>query len=160
MKKTGFLYDTRYLLHETGPYHPEVPERLEAIYSGIEQAGLLPELTQIRATVADMKWIEAVHDRRCDTLYLPLEFFIENGDEMVGQKRNVLDPIPQRGDVDGHHIEAVIEIQAEIAAAGSFLQVLIGGGDDPDVGVDQRIAADTFELFFLGDAQELDLQPR
>ena len=42
MKKTGFLYDKRYLLHETGPYHPEVPERLEAIYSGIEQAGLLP----------------------------------------------------------------------------------------------------------------------
>ena len=31
MKKTGFLYDPRYLLHETGPYHPEVPERLQAI---------------------------------------------------------------------------------------------------------------------------------
>ena len=63
MKKTGFLFDRRYLLHETGPYHPEVPERLEAIYSGIEQAGLLPKLTLISASVAEMKWIETIHDR-------------------------------------------------------------------------------------------------
>jgi len=31
MKKTGFLYDDRYLLHDTGPNHPESPERLKAI---------------------------------------------------------------------------------------------------------------------------------
>ena len=31
MKRTGYLYDSRYLLHDTGPYHPERPERLEAI---------------------------------------------------------------------------------------------------------------------------------
>ena len=63
MRKTGFLHDNRYLLHETGPYHPEIPERLNAIYSGIEEAGLLKHLTLIRAVPADMKWIETVHDR-------------------------------------------------------------------------------------------------
>ncbi|MBI9087245.1 MAG: histone deacetylase [Desulfobacterales bacterium] len=62
MKRTGFLYDDRYLLHDTGPYHPEMPERLQAIYKGIDSAGLLPHLTRIRARPADMKWIEAVHD--------------------------------------------------------------------------------------------------
>ena len=62
MKKTGFLYDERYLLHDTGPYHPEMAERLQVIYQGIESAGLLPHLTRIRARPADMKWIEAVHD--------------------------------------------------------------------------------------------------
>jgi acetoin utilization deacetylase AcuC-like enzyme len=62
MKKTGFLYDPRYLLHDTGPYHPEVPERLEAIYQGIEDAGLLPNLVQIQGERADLRWIEAVHD--------------------------------------------------------------------------------------------------
>ena len=24
MKKTGYLHDNRYLLHDTGPYHPEM----------------------------------------------------------------------------------------------------------------------------------------
>ena len=62
MRRTGFLFDERYLLHETGPYHPEVPERLSAIYQGISQARLLDKLTLIRASRADLKWIAAVHD--------------------------------------------------------------------------------------------------
>ncbi len=62
MRKTGFLYDARYLLHETGPYHPEIPERLTAIYQGIEAGGLLPQLVRIEARRARRRWIEAVHD--------------------------------------------------------------------------------------------------
>jgi len=61
MRKTGFLYDLRYLLHDTGPYHPEVPERLQAIYQGIESGGLLPKLTLINAVRADLRWVEMVH---------------------------------------------------------------------------------------------------
>ncbi len=61
MKKTGFLYDLRYLLHDTGPYHPEMAERLEVIYKGIQEADLLPHLMQIAAQRSDMKWIQAVH---------------------------------------------------------------------------------------------------
>jgi acetoin utilization deacetylase AcuC-like enzyme len=63
MKKTGFLYDVRYLLHDTGPYHPESPERLTAIYKGIEAGGLLPKLLQIQADRARRRWIETVHDK-------------------------------------------------------------------------------------------------
>ena len=63
MKRTGFLYDDRYLLHDTGPSHPEAPERLRAIYKGIKEAGLLPRLTPIQASRADLKWIETVHDK-------------------------------------------------------------------------------------------------
>lgn len=61
MKRTGFLYDQRYLLHDTGPYHPECAERLQAIFQGIKDAQLLPHLTQIAASMPDMKWIEAIH---------------------------------------------------------------------------------------------------
>ncbi len=63
MNKTGFLYDERYLLHDTGPYHPEVPARLEAIYNGIKDANLLSMLTLINASHAELKWIETVHER-------------------------------------------------------------------------------------------------
>jgi acetoin utilization deacetylase AcuC-like enzyme len=62
MRRTGFLFDERFLLHDTGPYHPEVPERLNAIYHGISQAGLLDKLTLIGASQPDLKWIAAVHD--------------------------------------------------------------------------------------------------
>ncbi len=61
MKRTGFLYDERYLLHCTGPCHPEQPDRLRAAYKGLEGADLLPFLTMIQASRADIKWIESVH---------------------------------------------------------------------------------------------------
>lgn len=63
MRKTGFLYDIRYLLHETGPYHPEIPDRLTAIYQGIQEGGLLPKLVCIKAQRARRQWIETVHDK-------------------------------------------------------------------------------------------------
>jgi acetoin utilization deacetylase AcuC-like enzyme len=61
MRKTGFLYDQRYLLHDTGPYHPEMSERLQAIFQGIESGGILPKLTMVGAVRADLKWVEMVH---------------------------------------------------------------------------------------------------
>ena len=61
MKRTGFVYDDRYLLHDTGPYHPEVCDRLMAIKKGLESAGLMSHLKLIRAALPDMKWIEMVH---------------------------------------------------------------------------------------------------
>ncbi|MGV8075040.1 MAG: hypothetical protein AB2L11_10850 [Syntrophobacteraceae bacterium] len=61
MKKTGFLYDERFLLHCPGPNHPEVSERLVAIYQGIEDSGLLQYLNRIKTSPAELKWIEAVH---------------------------------------------------------------------------------------------------
>jgi len=61
MRKTGFLYDERFLLHRTGPEHPESPERLLAAYKGVEEAGLLPHLILIKASRAKQEWIEAVH---------------------------------------------------------------------------------------------------
>ncbi len=63
MKKTGFLHDCRYLDHDTGPYHPETHERLNAVYKGIEEGGYLDQLVPIKALPAEMKWIEMVHTK-------------------------------------------------------------------------------------------------
>lgn len=62
MRKTGYLYDPRYQLHDTGPYHPEMSERLVAIHQGIEAGGLLPHLKMLSGQRATMDWIEAVHE--------------------------------------------------------------------------------------------------
>ena len=61
MKRTGYLHDTRYMLHDTGPYHPEMAERLTAIHQGIEDAGLLEKLIPLKAVHAGMDRITAVH---------------------------------------------------------------------------------------------------
>jgi len=61
MNRTGLLFDERYLLHQTGPFHPEVPERLKAIHQGLQEGDLLPHLTRIEARPAEQKRIEAVH---------------------------------------------------------------------------------------------------
>jgi acetoin utilization deacetylase AcuC-like enzyme len=63
MNKTGFLYDERLLNHQTGSYHPESPARLQAIYNGLKEADLLSHLTLIPARPAEMKWLEAIHDK-------------------------------------------------------------------------------------------------
>jgi len=63
MKRTGYLHDDRYLLHDTGDYHPEMPDRLKAIHTGISQGGLLDKLVTLKAVMPDFKYIEAVHDR-------------------------------------------------------------------------------------------------
>ena len=61
MRRTGFLYDERFLLHITGPEHPESPERLRSIYQGVKDTGLLSKVTLIKASRARQEWIEAVH---------------------------------------------------------------------------------------------------
>jgi len=64
MRKTGFLYDERFLLHKPGPGHPEAPERLEAIRHALEEEGLFQALVPIPASPTKMKWIEKVHAPR------------------------------------------------------------------------------------------------
>jgi acetoin utilization deacetylase AcuC-like enzyme len=62
MKRTGLVYDERYLLHVTGGYHPESPARLIAIYKRLEDSGVLAKLTRIEVTRANQRWVEAVHN--------------------------------------------------------------------------------------------------
>jgi acetoin utilization deacetylase AcuC-like enzyme len=64
MLKTGFVYDEKYLLHQTFDGHPECSERLVAIVRGLEAEGLLEKLVRIPAEPANQRWIEAVHHVR------------------------------------------------------------------------------------------------
>jgi acetoin utilization deacetylase AcuC-like enzyme len=64
MKRTGLLYDERFLLHSTNQGHPECSDRLEIAYGALKEAGLLSQLTLIQATPARLKWIERVHSPR------------------------------------------------------------------------------------------------
>lgn len=60
---TGYVYDARYLLHQSGGWHPERPARLEAIQQALKASGLLKELFLIHPYEAPLPWVERLHDR-------------------------------------------------------------------------------------------------
>ncbi|RJR17573.1 MAG: histone deacetylase [Desulfobacteraceae bacterium] len=69
MRRTGFLYDERFLLHQGGPEHPEAPERLLAILKGASENGLIGSLTRLEGVLPDFCWVEAVHSRHYITRF-------------------------------------------------------------------------------------------
>ena len=62
MRRTGYVYDARYLRHQPGEWHPERPARLEAIHERIQSTGLLEEVVRIAPYAAPLSWVERVHD--------------------------------------------------------------------------------------------------
>jgi acetoin utilization deacetylase AcuC-like enzyme len=64
MNRTALIYHPDYLLHDTGPHHPESAARLKAIIGRLEETGLIKKLTVCtpdppRPDLAD--WIARVH---------------------------------------------------------------------------------------------------
>ena len=59
--KTGFVYGEIYLKHDTGPHHPERPQRLTAIIDSLEAAGLLNKLLLIEPAPAKRSVLELCH---------------------------------------------------------------------------------------------------
>ena len=77
---------------------------------------------------------------------------------MLDQKRDVLTPLPQWWNGDRKNIEAVEEIRPEGALQNHLVQVLVGGGDEPNVNTDGSAASKPLVLLLLQNSQELWLQ--
>jgi len=60
MSKTGLVYHTDYLSHDTG-FHPEKRERLISIMDYLKEHNLIDKLAQIEPDLASRKWIEEIH---------------------------------------------------------------------------------------------------
>ena len=61
---TGFVYNERFLDHDTGPGHPERPERLAAVVSHLHSVGLWNELQHLIIDRASEDQIASVHTPR------------------------------------------------------------------------------------------------
>ena len=64
MLPTGLVSDPGYLEHDTGPSHPESPQRLSAILSRLHAAEYRDRLSLITAPLVDRTWLETVHTPR------------------------------------------------------------------------------------------------
>lgn len=58
---TGFLYDPKYLDHDTGFGHPERKDRLIATLAYLEQQAWFPTLVPVLSKQVEPQWIEKVH---------------------------------------------------------------------------------------------------
>ena len=83
---------------------------------------------------------------------------VEPREERRNQERNLLSPLPERGNADLDHIEAVVEVLAELATVHRLLQVAIRGGDHARVDIDQPVSPDAREAKVLEHVEELGLE--
>ena len=70
---------------------------------------------------------------------------------------NVFGALLERGRIDSHYVDAVVEILAELAFGDQLAEVLVGGEDEAGAQGNEPVAAQAVELPLLQDAQELDL---
>jgi len=58
---TGLLYEPRFLEHDTGPDHPERPERLSAVMAHLKTLPWYQDLKHVSPRTAELNWVQAVH---------------------------------------------------------------------------------------------------
>ena len=61
MRRTGYVFAERYLLHDPGSWHPERPDRLKAIHNALKDDDLLELLVRLRPDYAPLEWVERLH---------------------------------------------------------------------------------------------------
>src|SRR5262245_9486731 len=78
--------------------------------------------------------------------------------ELVHQKRHVLQPMPERWNAQLEHSQTEKQVGAKAPLIDVFAQIAVGGGDDAQVALDGAIAADAAKLAMLDGPQQLGLQ--
>ena len=71
---------------------------------------------------------------------------------------NILAPLGERGDADRHHREAMEEIFAKMTVSDRLGEIAAGRGDDANVDMDPRRAADPLEILIDQHAEDLRLR--
>src|SRR5262245_17017817 len=81
----------------------------------------------------------------------------ESRDKIIDQYRNIVGSLPQRRDVYGKDIQAVVQVGAKSSVGDFALQIAIGRGNNSNVRANRLIAANTLEFFFLKHAEQCNL---
>ncbi|MBU0665021.1 MAG: histone deacetylase [Proteobacteria bacterium] len=82
------ITDSRFLEHDTGGDHPEIPARLQAILSTLEQSDCFSLLELHASRPAERQWLMAVHEEawlfRFEEAVLSGKTFIDHPDNQIG----------------------------------------------------------------------------
>ena len=128
--------------------------------AGRVDQGVLDDALQFADVARPGVLLEKLHGLGRHAVHAAVEFAVHAAEEVVHQQGDVVDPLAERRNADRQHVEPVEQVLAEAAGGGQRFQVLVGGGDEADVGVDRGVAADALELLFLQQPQQLGLRGR
>src|SRR6267142_1205165 len=79
-------------------------------------------------------------------------------DKERGEQRGIAVPFPERGNLDRHDVEAVVEVLAETSLAHLVDERAVGRGEDPHVDLDVARAAHAAHDFRIEEFEELRLK--
>lgn len=88
MPGTGIVKDNRFMDHEMGPYHPESPKRLEAIYNMLNDAHIKERFTEITPREATQEELTMIHSSD----------YVSKIESTKGKPYTYLDPDTQTND--------------------------------------------------------------
>jgi acetoin utilization deacetylase AcuC-like enzyme len=103
--KTGIVKDKKYMEHWMGRYHPECPERLEAIYAMLEEPDMVDAFIQVP--------VREAHKR--DLLRIHSQAYVERLESTAGVEYTYLDPDTQT---------CAASYEAAVLAAGGLCQAI------------------------------------
>jgi len=82
------IRDSRFLDHDTGSDHPEIPARLQLILANLEQSDFFSSLDFHETRPAERKWLMAAHDEgwlfRFEEAVLSGKTYIDHVDNQIG----------------------------------------------------------------------------
>ena len=82
----------------------------------------------------------------------------EGADKVIDQQGHVFEPLAEGREEDIDDIEPIEKIVAEAALQDQLLEITIGGGENPDIGLDRGIAAERLVDLLLENPKQFDLQ--
>ena len=101
---------------------------------------------------------QKLHGLGLDMGHVAEVLLVVDAEEEAHQLRNVLAALAQGGQIDRHHVEAVVEVLAETGGLDLLEQVAVAGGDHAGVDADGLRVAHALELVLLEHAEQLHLQ--
>src|SRR5580692_6300451 len=77
--------------------------------------------------------------------------------EVSDQQRNIVRTFAQRWDADRKHVQAIVQVAAELAVLHHFLEIAIGRRHQPHIDSLGSVVAQPFKLTFLQSAEQFGL---
>ena len=133
--------------------------RLDEIAFGQDRRALhdVAELTNVPRPEILLEQVDRFLIHGADRLAVAL---VELRQEVLGQQRDVLPAIAQRRQLDGEHVQPVIQVLAQLARLDRLHRVDVGCGNHPHIHRLLLAAAQPPERPLLQDPQQLDLRRR
>ncbi len=111
MRRTGYVYALRYLLHDPGSWHPERPDRLKAIHNVLVESGIFELTVRLRPDYAPLEWVERLHSPD----------YIQRFKEACEQGKSILDT-PDCGICKDSYMTALLAVGGVMMAVDSVLK--------------------------------------